>query len=253
MNDSLHIALCTSLDEVQKACDLFQQVWSGGPTVVPMDLGVAMVHAGGYCALATYQGRVVGASLGFLGQRGTQQVLHSHVTASTIAGTGFAMKQHQKAWALEHGLSGITWTFDPLVRRNSYFNLVKLAATGIEFLPEFYGPMTDDINAGDLSDRVLCLWDITKPRESTTSDSLRHTALAQHDANPVVHGVQPGIENVIELPADFEALRALNHPSVPKWRLAMRECLDPYLNQGWTLTGMMKKEALILSPPQESA
>ena len=59
---------------------------------------------------------------------------------------GFALKLHQRAWALLRGVSEIAWTFDPLVSRNAYFNLVKLAARAGEYLPNFYGAMHDAIN-----------------------------------------------------------------------------------------------------------
>jgi predicted GNAT superfamily acetyltransferase len=31
----------------------------------------------------------------------------------------------------------VTWTFGPLVRRNAYFNLVKLGATAVAFHKDF--------------------------------------------------------------------------------------------------------------------
>ncbi|NEP08647.1 MAG: GNAT family N-acetyltransferase, partial [Okeania sp. SIO4D6] len=37
------------------------------------------------------------------------------------SGVGRAMKQHQRDWAIERGIPWITWTFDPLVRRNAWF------------------------------------------------------------------------------------------------------------------------------------
>ena len=38
------------------------------------------------------------------------------------------MKLHQRAWAAASGLTWITWTFDPLVRRNAWFNIEVLGA-----------------------------------------------------------------------------------------------------------------------------
>ena len=57
----------------------------------------------------------------------------------------------------------MTWTFDPLVRRNAYFNTVKLAARPVEYLVDFYGEMTDEINAGQGSDRLLVEWPLLAP------------------------------------------------------------------------------------------
>ena len=43
----------------------------------------------------------------------------------------------------------MTWTFDPLVSRNARFNLTKLGAHAVEYLPDFYGAMEDGINSND--------------------------------------------------------------------------------------------------------
>src|SRR6185312_17408828 len=85
-----------------------------------------------------------------------------HIAGVTRAGAGrhigYALKLHQRAWALDRGLDTVTWTFDPLVRRNAYFNTVKLAARPVEYLVNFYGEMTDEINVGQGSDRLLVEW-----------------------------------------------------------------------------------------------
>ena len=72
------------------------------------------------------------------------------------------MKLHQREWAAANGLDWIVWTFDPLVRRNAWFNLVVLGADVREYLPSFYGTMSDAINAGDESDRLLVAWDVAR-------------------------------------------------------------------------------------------
>ncbi|NDF83049.1 MAG: hypothetical protein EB130_07820 [Actinobacteria bacterium] len=90
------------------------------------------LHAGGHASLAEVDGVVVGATWGFLASHEGRLGLHSHVTgvlsAHANAGVGLALKHHQWQWASKQGLDFVTWTFDPLVRRNAYFNLVKLGA-----------------------------------------------------------------------------------------------------------------------------
>src|SRR6266542_3171738 len=102
-----------------------------------------------YVAGAMRDRRMVGASVGFLHPAGGVFGLHSHITGVRAAargrGAGFALKQHQRAWALARDLPVVTWTFDPLVRRNAFLNLVKLGAEVVEYLPDFYGPMGDGI------------------------------------------------------------------------------------------------------------
>ena len=54
----------------------------------------------------------------------------------------------------------IAWTYDPLIRRNAYFNLAKLGARPVEYLPNFYGAMDDAINGGTETDRMLVRWEL---------------------------------------------------------------------------------------------
>ena len=60
-------------------------------------------------------------------------------------------------------MPAIVWTFDPLVARNAWFNLARLGALPTGYLEDFYGPMTDAINAGMASDRLLLTWRLDDP------------------------------------------------------------------------------------------
>ena len=119
-------------------------------------------HAGGYLRLAEHGGQVVGGSFGFLARHHGEPALHSHVTGLLPGvrhtGIGRAIKLHQRAWAAANGLAWIVWTFDPLVRRNAWFNLGVLGARVEEYLVDFYGPIDDTVNAGDETDRLLVAW-----------------------------------------------------------------------------------------------
>ena len=67
----------------------------------------------------------------------------------------------------------IAWTYDPLIRRNAYFNLVKLGARPTEYLRNFYGVMDDAINIGTETDRVLVRWDLLSPLAAEASAASR--------------------------------------------------------------------------------
>jgi predicted GNAT superfamily acetyltransferase len=172
---------------------------------------------------------MVAASFGFRGVFKGKQILHSHVTGSFQPGAGYELKRHQFDWAKSQGLSGITWSFDPLVRRNCVFNFDKLGATAVEYLPNFYGTMTDSINAGDESDRLFAFWDISGPKEETkaTNESV-----------------------VVELPEDIESLRKTDLPAALTWRRQTRETLQPLLDQGWTISRMQDRTHLLVDPPK---
>ena len=121
--------------------------------------GAGASKAGNYVGGAFQGEELVGASLAFFGPPAAA-AMHSHVTA-VMAGLrsrslGFVIKQHQRAWALRHGATQVSWTYDPLCRRNAYFNLSNSAPPRSNTCLNFYGQMTDAINAGDESDRLVC-------------------------------------------------------------------------------------------------
>src|SRR6266508_6282058 len=170
--------------ELRLAQRLFAEIWRPAPDSPPpvtAELLRALAHAGNYVAGAWAGQRLSGACMGFFsappgaqgpslpgGAQGPGRALHSHIAGvapgTQRRGVGFALKVHQRAWALSRGLPLAVWTFDPLVARNAWFNLSKLAAVASEYLPDFYGPMTDAINAGDASDRLLVAWRLEDPR-----------------------------------------------------------------------------------------
>ncbi|WP_406313230.1 GNAT family N-acetyltransferase [Streptosporangium sp. NBC_01639] len=241
------VAELSELAGFKEVFRLFDDIWQHDPGDPPISVELmrALSHAGNYVAGA-YQGdRMVGASVAFFGAP-TGQVLHSHVTgAVTGRGIGFALKLHQRAWALDRGLDRITWTYDPLVRRNAHFNLVKLGARPEEYLPSFYGAMEDAINAGDESDRVLAVWRLSEPpvvaavrgepyRPQVPPDAV--TGLAWSDDGPVA-GRRDARVVLVATPPDIETLRRADPAAAGVWRRAVRDVLGGLLAEGGRVTG----------------
>ena len=77
-------------------------------------------------------------------------------------GSGSALKLAQRAQALEQGMHVVRWTFDPMVARNAWVNLGKLGAVADRFRRDFYGAMTDTLNDGERSDRLVVRWDLDR-------------------------------------------------------------------------------------------
>jgi predicted GNAT superfamily acetyltransferase len=241
---------------------LFDTLWSADPTnpAATVELLRAYAHTGQYVVLAsdlTAPGHPpIAASMGFLAAP-PGVALHSNVTGVLPAGRGrslgFALKAHQRAWALEHGLREVTWTFDPLIRRNAWFNLAKLGARVQEYLVDFYGAMTDGINAGDASDRLYTVWSIADPGVAAVlADGAGGIDLAAARAagavevlavdtagGPATHWPTPaGVDVVLaQVPADVEALRRSDPRLAREWRRAARTVLDGALAAGWTVRG----------------
>ena len=229
---------------------LFDRVWgTDDAPVMPANLLHAVTHAGNYLAAAHDGDRLIGGAFGFLGERDGQIHLHSHMTGVDPevqrGGVGFALKLHQRAWALARNLARVEWTFDPLVRHNGYFNLVKLGAEIVDYHENFYGEMPDGINQGDESDRVVVSWDLASPRVTAACergldepdlDRLRAAGAMvsldyEDELHPRIAEVQASVL-LCRIPEDVVALRHTYPDAALLWRRALRESLGGALRNG---------------------
>jgi predicted GNAT superfamily acetyltransferase len=179
--------------------------------------------------------------------------LHSHVTgvrrSRQRGGAGRALKLHQRCWALERGIETISWTFDPLVRRNAVFNLARLGASGDHYLENVYGRMKDLLNGDDESDRLFVKWRLADLAVEAAAAGSPHclrvnTALAEAltpgpDGSPIVLPADgPDRRVVCRVPGDIQSMRA-GRPDVARaWRLALRQVLGGALANGGRLLGL---------------
>lgn len=231
--------------------ELFEQIWrptNTGPTF-GVDLLRALGTSGNYVAGAFQGGDLVGASMGFFAAP-AEATLHSHITGvgAAVRGgrVGFALKVHQRAWALAQGVRRITWTFDPLVARNAYFNIGKLGVEPVSYLEDFYGPLQDGINAGTASDRLYVHWPLEQA-EVADACAGQPARITVPDGAEVALGRSPdgrpepgpaGTETVlVAVPADIEKTRAADPQTATSWRLALREVLGGLLADGARIVG----------------
>jgi predicted GNAT superfamily acetyltransferase len=194
-----------------KARDIFDRTWSldAGTEITP-NLLQAMIHSGSYLSGAFIENKIVGAAFAFPATN-NGLYLHSHMTAVLDEyrdkGVGYALKVDQWNWAKKQKYSHLSWTFDPLVRRNAKLNIVKLGADISAYYPNFYGDMPDALNAGDESDRLMVSW-------STDLDAPKARELITYPESSDI---------LIEIPEDIVAIRSQNQSESMKWRRQVRE------------------------------
>jgi predicted GNAT superfamily acetyltransferase len=262
--------------DLQRARVVFDRTWPlpGGGTTIEANLIRAIEHSGGYVAAAFPDGSegpdgsdgraAVGAAVGFLGRhRGAdgrwETHLHSHMAAVLAAWqdrhVGTAIKMHQRAWALRHDVPVVAWTFDPLVRRNARFNLLKLGAGVTEYLPDFYGPMSDEVNAGDRSDRLLAWWQVGSDRAAAAAAGRLEPYQDPADA---AGGLQPYRDPpagavVVPLPRDVVALRRTDPEAAIGWRMQVRDQLVVAMSAGYVVDGVTSEGSYVLLPPSATS
>ena len=123
------------------------------------------------------------------------------------------------------------------------------------YIRDYYGPMTDGLNAGLPSDRFQVEWwisaervrrrlggDAVPPRPgplpqaiaaSRTSSGLLVPEALSRDALPVR----------VEIPADYQAIRAADPVLALEWRMSTREAFEFYFSNGGAVVDFVSTSA----------
>jgi predicted GNAT superfamily acetyltransferase len=242
--------------ELEDISQLLLRVWdqTGESRPVTVSLLRALGTTGNYVCGAFLDGRVVGAAVGFYAL--SDGTLHSHITGvdpeCQARNIGSRLKHHQREWARRRAINMITWTFDPLIRRNAYFNLVKLGATATGYRRNLYGEMHDALNRGEESDRLLVEWPVlgTQPRPekpATVDDALALVTMSS-SGQPQAAAWTGGRATVL-LPADIEAVRSAAPDAARAWRLVVRDVLEGAIDRGARIVAFDRERGYVLEAP----
>ena len=266
MTEQLEIRILQGVAEQNLAREIFDLVWpSDEGTQITSNLMQALSHNGAYVSGGFIEDEVVAAAFAFPGldQNGHSH-LHSHMAAVKPEyrnqNIGSAIKWHQRDWALANGLPRITWTFDPLVRRNAKLNLIKLGARVFQYFPDFYGDLPDVLNAGDPTDRTMAQWELESERVIAAGKNQLNAmdpagisiALDMAQGLPVEKNVAQDLRTVLcYVPEDIIEIRTQNAALALKWRLALRNQLQLRLESGWRIEGFTTDGAYVVTVAEE--
>jgi predicted GNAT superfamily acetyltransferase len=234
VSSEIKIRPLLTIEEQSMGRAVFDHTWAmdTGTEITP-NLLQAMVHSGAYLSGAFIGNDCVGAAFAFPATTGGLH-LHSHMTAVLDKyrdrGVGYLLKIDQWHWAKKNNYKEITWTFDPLVRRNAKLNLLKLGADIASYHPNFYGDMPDALNAGDESDRVLASWKVIGDKPVSR--------------NEIVEPLTSDI--LIAIPEDIVAIRERDLVENLKWRHKVREQFVDVLAKGAKVIGFSQNSEYVV-------
>lgn len=244
----------------EDAIGVMAATW-GAFQLPPREILTALAHSGNV-PYGAYQGdRLAGVVLGWLGDDGHGLHVHSHMLAALPdrrhRGIGYALKLAQRAQALDQDVHVARWTFDPLVARNAWLNLGKLGAIADGFERAFYGEMTDDINRGDRTDRLVIRWALDpEPAARPIPERLRPVLRASGDpARPApVLADAPGPEGaIVEVPVDHPDLRRRAPELGARWRDASADALERCFDAGLIVSGFDRSRSAYVMTPEGTA
>lgn len=246
----------SSLDEYVACEELQRRVWAmpDDLEVVPLHLLVAVHRNGGLLQGAFAGGELIGFVFGFPGYTKEGRAKHcSHMMGVALgyqsAGIGYRLKLAQRDFALAQGVDLVTWTYDPLESRNAYLNIHKLGTVSQTYVRDYYGPLADGLSAGLPSDRFQVDWWIASgPMEQRRAD---RTAEPHADGGHWVNEtgrtaaglLTPGTLRLeaeaplvqVEIPSDYQSIKATDSDLALAWRLATREIFEFYFARGYSV------------------
>ncbi|BBH66879.1 hypothetical protein ACTI_35640 [Actinoplanes sp. OR16] len=228
-----------SIEELEEMVNLLCEVWE---TDSPIDLtNVSTLRA--EVAAENYVVGIFGSDSRMIAAgyaiRGKGHI-HSHIVGVHPKhqghGYGYELKQHEAKWARDEDYPCIRWTYDPLVRRNAYFNLAKLTCTVQSYEKNFYGEVKDGLNDNDVTDRLMVEWrfgdgepiEVDAPEEADSWDFRRRpTALLRLSGDLAL----------VPTPADIATLRRDDAARAREWRFGVRDGFIEAFDEGFTVSG----------------
>jgi predicted GNAT superfamily acetyltransferase len=254
----------SGIEGAERIAEVVEALW--GPGQLPASLIRAFEFAGTVILGAEAEGELVGVVLGF---PGLDQGLHMHshmlgvVPAWQSRGVGYALKLGQRAACLDRGLEEVRWTYDPLVARNAWFNIMKLGVVATKLLRGFYGEMDDVINRGDRSDRFEVRWRLDSARvhgalrgqmpEPTTGPVLLDVDGESDAPRPQETGASPEPGAVIRVPVEYHQMRQRDPALGAAWRDASARQFEACFQSGLVVSWVGRDGRYVFRSGEEAS
>jgi predicted GNAT superfamily acetyltransferase len=173
-------------------------------------------------------------------------------------GLGARLKAYQRETLLAQGITRMHWTFDPLESKNAHLNLNKLGAVAREYVQDIYGQTDSPPHQGIGTDRFVPTW---------TMDSERvEQRLVEGRSGPEVGGDEGAVQafTVVEegglllpgesdlsletpriltpIPSSIQELKAESLEAAVRWRHATRAVLSCYVDRGYEVRELYRRE-----------
>jgi predicted GNAT superfamily acetyltransferase len=248
---SVRIRPLASHQDYDACVALQREVWGAEcDEAVPATLLQVVPYVGGLVIGAfTAEGELLGFVFGLSGPKDGEIVHWSHALgvreSARNLGVGRLLKDYQRAELARRGISSMYWTFDPLIAKNAHFNLNRLGARVVEYVPDMYGTTKSPLHHGLATDRfiVVCSTNAEKvglrrPRAVTGSNTLILT-----ETTPSPDALFPGVSQLpnaiwIEVPTDFDQVRAASASTAALWQAAIRRHFQWALRNRYAVTGL---------------
>jgi len=232
----------TNAADLAACIDLQRTIWGRDfDDVIPASLLTVVPRVGGVAAGAfDAKEQMLGFVFGIPGVlNGTvihwSDMLGVHPDARN-RGVGRGLKDFQRQCARAAGATALLWSMDPLVARNAHFNINRLGARVIDYIPDLYGATNTPLHGGIATDRLIVALPTAELEiERNIAESERANASPDCAQGPLV--TREWIEEVrdasilphcvrVEIPWDGEQLLTARDPRAAEWRASLRASFE---------------------------
>ncbi len=261
MSKRVEISRLESLEDLEACSDLQQGIWGfEDREIVPVNELLAISKSGGIVlgAWNTKKEELVGFVFGMLGRQ-DGDLIHVSRMMGVIpdfreSDVAYRLKYEQRREVLEQDLDLITWTFDPLLSVNAYFNIEKLGAEVVSYQEAVYGESTSWMNQGWDPDRFVLHWNIASDQvvervenenrpdhdiqEYLDNDEYTRVNEVEYDYNNIP---QPSSANLdyrrsnllVEIPRNIAFIKSQDLDLAREWREHTRAIFKDYLRRDY--------------------
>ncbi|RMF77478.1 MAG: GNAT family N-acetyltransferase [Chloroflexi bacterium] len=266
-----------TLDEMRVVVQLQRTYWGEDTeAAIPAHMLLSLANHGGHVIGALDDTKLIGAVIGFIGtstraedsdrpaMTNLQLVSKRMVVLPEYRnqGVGYHLKLEQRKQAIKQGIRLITWTFDPLLAANAYFNIRKLGAITHVYYENYYGTTeSGGLTTLGSSDRLLVEWWVTNQRVKERINGDRSNLNLRHylEANTTIlnpttvrtGGIPWPPETIelssstfalLEIPSDYRAIVHTDESLAQAWRLHIRGAFLTLLSRGYLVTDFVHEE-----------
>lgn len=249
--------------ELEACVELQRGVWGRdfadvtSPAILKIVQEVGGVSAGAFSP----EGRLLGFVFGVTGIQGGRPVHWSHMLAVVPEARGrdlgFHLKAYQRELLMPVGVELVQWTYDPLVAKNAYLNLVRLGARPVRYVRDYYGSGADSaLSVGIGTDRFVVEWRIREARVERILAGDREP-LGHEPGAPVANVREAGDRGApgepvvaeppsapavrVEVPADVQQVRRTSPETASLWRASTRRAFEALLARGFRVEGFERR------------
>ena len=239
-----------SNEECHACVELQRHVWGfEQPEIVPSTLLHAVGYVGGLVAGAfDSNDTLLGFVFGITGVRDGalahwSHMLGVHASARNL-GIGRRLKEFQRSVLASQGVHRVFWSFDPLMAKNAYFNINRLGASVVEYVPDMYGTTASPLHLGLATDRLIVCLESTPSRRSNMPMPLSGTPVLT--PIPRIGDVALSLDDpspntvAIEIPTDILDVLATSRKTAETWRLAVRDHFRWAFQRGYSVTAVIR-------------